>query len=273
MDSTSADPSHCETSIGLTPLGILHCDWPGCKSQRTYSSARERQDHTTDIHVAEVFGNWPGRCTWPGCVRKSVFKTSNRLESHVYNIHITPLRCTVAKCHHETPFERKADLERHVATIHNHERKYRCFYKDCPYAKDGFSRKDKLKQHVRTDHGPSACQFRHCGFRDASENHLSRHQIWEHSGYECGLGSCQHGGSSKFCFRTLKEHSKDVHKLDYTECEAALVRIWENLDYRTMPTLTITHFPDGIPNFTDCEECKKWYEASQSEGKNVIADA
>jgi hypothetical protein len=236
----------------LHVMASLNCDWPSCKLQCVFETVRDRQIHVTNIHVADVLANWGGKCSWPGCQSKIVFKSKSRLETHVFNIHLTPLRCTVADCKHQRPFERQADLDRHTAAKHSSDRKYKCSHSECYYSILGFSRKDKLKLHLRY-HEEFTCVLNHCSHISISEEGRLQHRKSRiHCDYECALGACVRGGPSRFSYWGLYGHLISDHNV--------LRMIAGKIIPRESPNLTVnsnSFIDHDIPDFQDCAACLK----------------
>jgi hypothetical protein len=254
-------PPHTFWSTQPTGGPLFSCDWPGCTSAKLFSNQIARSQHVSATHILDVLQNTSGSCTWPGCI-KSKLDTCKKLETHVVNIHIEPLRCAFSGCRRTAPFGRKGDLDRHIASIHKKERSWKCPRRNCIFYIKGFSRKDKLNEHLRTKgHGALKCEYRHCG-RSApnfapflTEAELLSHCDDDHGNFECGIGSCANT-SSAFTPRTLRFHVFYYHcspQMDYENISAIVYQIAERSQTNTC-TITKGDF-DGLEISNTCEEC------------------
>ena len=93
-------------------------------------------------------------CSIHGC--EDYFCRNNQFASHYYNKHLHreegKYPCTASNCKHA--FKRGSDLFRHNKAVHClRAEKFPCNVIGCKYGGDnGFTRKDKLKSHVKNAH-------------------------------------------------------------------------------------------------------------------------
>jgi len=171
------------------------------------------------IDIDTILHSWPGRCTWPGCDSQAFLKTRKLLETHVFNLHLNPLVCNELGCKRKKPFAKQGDYERHIASVHKQGTSFKCTYTTCPRHKKGFSRKDKLNDHLKVHDGREFCNFDHCVYNRSSRGTRYRLQTIiappvdhqnGHGPYECGIDECR-GSLSSFSALDLAHHLVSYH--------------------------------------------------------------
>ncbi len=140
--------------------------------------------------------------------------TQRKLREHINNIHKWPLVCDVEDCNHTKPFGRSKDLARHKQTAHDDSRPHTCPDKSCQAHAKGFSRKDKLKKHLKEKHRQVRCQRTHCS-AVILEAEIESHIRQGHGDFECRLGPCRDSAPSNFADRdSLETHLRVHHKMN-----------------------------------------------------------
>ena len=192
------------------------------------SATNSPSSAVNDIDVETILHSWPGRCTWPGCDSRAFLKTRKLLETHVFNLHLNPLVCNELGCKRKKPFAKQGDYERHIASVHKQDTSFKCTYNTCPRHKRGFSRKDKLNDHLKVHDGREFCNFDHCNYNVGlwTPERLQSTRITpvdhqnQHGPYECGIDECR-GSFSSFSALDLTRHLTYYHFIIYhiTETE------------------------------------------------------
>lgn len=207
-----------------------HCPWIGCSQQVSEWSKPSHDGH----HIDTLIRSWPNStsCHWPGCSSKATFKTPSSIQTHVKNIHVKPLVCEEPQCSYKKPFGRQCDLDRHCNNAHKLSRDFCCPVGGCHANTNGYSRKDKMLQHVREKHDNLKCPFSHCS-ATVVETEKDSHFENFHGVYECALGSCQHG--LKSCFRRddLRRHLKSCHNITSDPAWTLMMKV-ERTDDKTV---------------------------------------
>lgn len=214
------------------------CDWPTCKRTRFQNHegvVEHQRAHYTTLLEQLAFARSLLQCGWPGCKSKQKQKphTVASLKKHLKQ-HVKAYRCSHPSC--GICFSRESDLRRHIQTKHVRECKHLCPIDDCGRHVAGFTRKDKLDDHIKKAHTRFLCPFDHCNLQVLeidTESHLDE---W-HRGkcksatpwlpkevvYECGLSGCE-TSVSRFNGLSAKRHLERHHGI---HCEHAygIVRI------------------------------------------------
>jgi hypothetical protein len=163
----------------------------------------------------------PTKCDWPNCTSKATFKTPASLNTHTTNIHTTPLICSVPQCSYKKPFGKNYELQRHIETIHGNETPHKCPVKDCEQHASGFSRKDKLKKHMREQHTLLKCPYNHCA-AEVVEEETKLHVQQFHGPFECAMASCETGSKSYFTLESALRHLRSCHAMSHDVAYSAL---------------------------------------------------
>jgi len=230
---------------------IMRCDWPVCRHER-FSSHDSLIAHSAH-HREEILQQWSGskKCNWPGCKsQRTIFKNLSTLRKHL-RAHIKTFFCDVDTCSYVGAFGKQHDLDRHKKTAHS-EASFFCHVEACERHSVGYTRKDKLNEHVRNEHGAFRCGFDHCNAivlpneqqihiaqshqGDGDPNTKDPSQLGFYIGgnrsiYECNLAGCA-GTTSRFCYRGLVKHLK----VDHSVPEHHTRHIWRynsNFDHQT----------------------------------------
>ena len=169
-----------------------------------------------DNHLKILSKEWSGAttCQWPKCTSKSLFKTAKQLADHTLNVHVKPLLCPVPSCSHKKPFGRESDLLRHHKTKHGNGQKHKCPVQDCDANATGFSRKDKMLQHIREKHALLKCGYNHCSAK-VLETETESHLREFHGNLECAIGGCKNARKSCFGAGNLFRHLRTSHSIGW----------------------------------------------------------
>lgn len=187
-----------------------NCPWLGCSAT---CSADESKSHISN-HLNTISEEWSGAtaCEWPKCTSKALFKTAKLLANHTLNVHVEPLVCTVPSCSHKKPFGKKCDLLRHIRTIHTIGLTYKCRVHGCDANVTGFSRRDKMLQHMREMHTLLKCGYNHCS-AEVLEAETASHLQQSHGNLECAIGDCKNAHKSYFRADSLLKHLRTSHSI------------------------------------------------------------
>lgn len=170
---------------------------------------------------------WTGatKCDWPNCHSKAIFKSFSSLKTHTLNIHVSPLVCTLPQCSYKKPFGKMYELLRHNATIHGNH------YHKCPVegCEAGFSRKDKMLNHIREKHNTLKCPYNHCSVT-VLETEEELHLRQFHGDFECAIGACETGLKSLFLEVGLKRHLRKCHGISYDPIETIMSQTHGSVD-------------------------------------------
>lgn len=129
-----------------------------------------------------------------------------------------------------------------------------CRVTSCDTPINEFARKDHLIIHMRERHDNYYCPMNHCprgkGASFATPEEVAEHIQNFHDGdtYECAIGACARGSSSKFNGDSVRGHLRNHHRLIF------LTNILGNMHSRGRRTLRQVDIPRGIP-LRDCKIC------------------
>jgi len=191
------------------------CPWAACSSDPITRTEAERESHCL-IRLDGTLQIWLGacKCIWPNCSSKATFKSRSSLRTHLINIHVKPLLCTEPLCRYKKPFSKQYELDRHVSTAHGDTRNHKCPIDTCEVSVTGFARKDKLVKHLREEHENLKCPYNHC-FAAVVATQEEEHIQKSHGDYECAIGGCKAGISSRFTLNSARSHLRAVHGIDW----------------------------------------------------------
>lgn len=198
---------------------VVPCPWPTltpCSIQLDLNKNKLAEQHLR-LHTERLNGDL--RCRWPKCLSRATFRTPSALRTHLINFHVNPLLCTHPGCTYRRPFGKQNDLNRHVISVHSNSRDHKCIAKDCNVE---FSRKDKLKKHMREEHQNLKCPYNHCSATVLETKELEHLQS-SHGPYECALGLCEDELASRFLEGSLKRHLRKDHQIEHSVIEDFLM--------------------------------------------------
>lgn len=235
-----------------SPINALpsSCPWTSCST--SLAAATEAQSNThLQWHWAETLRQWSGprKCDWPNCRSKATFKSPGSLKSHIFNIHVNPLVCTEPQCVYTKPFSSNYDLKRHNSTIHGTALNHTCPVESCDAHTTGFSRKDKLLNHMREQHDNLKCPYNHC-FATVLDTQQEQHLQQFHGSFECALGACATGPASGFLKIDFQRHLRKHHNLTYDPAENLARRVDEIEDHTARPCHIVR-----LRAWQDCPMC------------------
>jgi hypothetical protein len=245
--------AHVDQSTKALPNKVIRCPWPLCSAtvdvNNELGSIAHIQDHQQVSLRWKI--RWPGatRCSWPKCSSKATFKTPSSLKTYLINIHAAPLVCSQLDCSYAGPFSKKHDLDRHMSTVHGESRDFKCPVEDC---QADFSRKDKLKKHIREQHGSLMCPYNHCS-TTVLANEKEEHLQVTHGPYECMLKSCQDClVLSRFTKVGLGRHLRKNHAVNYGLFGGDLLFRLRNTDDKIARQ---SHLGGSKARVLDCSSC------------------
>jgi len=140
--------------ISSFPDTSFKCEWPSCAMLRF-----EKYDEWTTHQESHYFALSSGAeqsgvltCRWPNCRAgrsSKTFGTLSILRKHMLT-HVNRFCCSQQGCN--ITFTRASDLARHMSTKHDNTRYFYCPHVPCERNVRGFSRRDKLDEHIRKSH-------------------------------------------------------------------------------------------------------------------------
>ena len=270
-------PDHDSHGRTTMPSRSWRCSLPSCRGL-TFDSKDDVTRHQRQ-HFAEMSGQFTvsSVCPWPDCrSQKSLvaFKSVTKFNKHLRN-HFKSHWCTRPECTHDKPFGTPHDLNRHISSKHLSQDSFCCLIGTCSQS---FSRKDKLVEHGRKDHGSFKCNLDHCEQVINTESRDRHFKVFHSSvpKFECALPGCE-SSVSLFNNETATRHVEIHHgagqwAASYLMKNIRRCRRWQKTNNSADSGIIKMRVPIYMENFGNnlslCEYCRLRHTSSDTHNGN-----